>query len=86
MRSETKRGEETMEEIMKKYINKKVVWNESYKDNISNDIEILDSICFHGGFDKLDEPVFLNKTKDRYMTLDYVKQNINEEIEEKKRC
>ena len=41
-----------MEEIMKKYINKKVVWNESYKDNISNDIEILDSICFHGGFDK----------------------------------
>jgi hypothetical protein len=86
MRSETKRGEETMEEIMKKYINKKVVWNESYKDNISNDIEILDSICFHGGFDKLDEPVFLNKTKDRYMTLDYVKQNINEEIEENKRC
>ena len=78
MRSETKRGEETMEEIMKKYINKKVVWNESYKDNISNDIEILDSICFHGGFDKLDEPVFLNKTKDRYMTLDYVKQNIVE--------
>jgi hypothetical protein len=86
MRSETKRGEETMEEIMKKYINKKVVWNESYKDNISNDIEILDSICFHGGFDKLDEPVFLNKTKDRYMTLDYVKQNINEEIEEDKQC
>jgi hypothetical protein len=75
-----------MEEIMKKYINKKVVWNESYKDNISNDIEILDSICFHGGFDKLDEPVFLNKTKDRYMTLDYVKQNINEEIEEDKQC
>ena len=63
---------------MKKYIRKEVVWNESYKDNMLNDTEILDSICFYGGFDKLDEPVFLNKKKDRYMTLEYVKQNIME--------
>ena len=63
---------------MKEYIGKKVLWNQDYKDGQPKDIITIDSICYEGGFDNLDEPVFLNKAKDRYMTLDYVKKYIKE--------
>tara|TARA_R100001198_G_C5226465_1_gene206945 strand:- start:169 stop:369 length:201 start_codon:yes stop_codon:yes gene_type:complete len=61
---------------MKKYLGKKVLWNQDYGDNQPKDIITIDSICYNGGFDQVDEPVFLNKSKDRYMTLDYVKKYI----------
>ena len=65
-----------MYNIMREYLGKKVLWNQDYKDGQPKEFIIIDSICFKGGFDKLDEPVFLNKSKDRYMTLDYVKKFI----------
>ena len=61
------------------YIGKKVLWDHDYGDGQPKDIITIDSICYEGGFDKLNEPVFLNKSKDRYMTLDYVKKFIMEE-------
>ncbi len=39
------------------------------------EIETIDRISWDGGFDGVNEPVFLNKEGDRWMTLDYVKQN-----------
>ena len=67
------------EKDVKEYIGKKVWWNQDYGDGQPKDVVTIDSICYKGGFDKLNEPVFLNKSKDRYMTLDYVKKNIKEE-------
>ena len=66
------------EKDVKEYIGKKVLWNQDYGDGQPKDVVTIDSICYKGGFDKLNEPVFLNKSKDRYMTLDYVKKNIKE--------
>ena len=61
---------------MGKYIGKKVLWSQDYRDGQPREIITIHSICFNGGFDNLDEPVFFNKSKDRYMTLDYVKKYI----------
>ena len=63
---------------MKEYLGKKVLWDQDYGDGQPKDIVKIDSICYEGGFDSLDEPVFLNKSKDRYMTLAYVKKFIKE--------
>ena len=57
------------------YLGKVVNWLDDI-DEGEQEKETLDSVCFQGGFDKLDEPVFLNKDKDRWFTLDYVKQNL----------
>jgi len=59
--------------VMKGYLGKKVLWDQDYGDGKPKDIIKIDSICLKGGFDELNEPVFLNKSKDRYMTLDYVR-------------
>ena len=64
---------------MKEYLGKKVLWNQDYGDGQPKYIVKIDSICYEGGFDNLDEPVFLNKSKDRYMTLAYVKKFIRED-------
>jgi len=61
---------------VKEYLGKTVLWNQDYDDGQPKDIIVLDSICYNGGFDELNEPVFLNKEKDRYVTLDYVKSFI----------
>lgn len=61
---------------MKKYIGSKVLWNQDYRDGQPKDIVTIDSICYNGGFDRLNKPVFLNKSKDRYMTLNYVRKYI----------
>ena len=61
---------------MREYLGKSVLWNQDYGDGQLKETIILDSICYNGGFDELNEPVFLNKEKDRYVTLDYVKSFI----------
>ena len=48
------------------------------KDDMFVDIETIHSIDWDGGEDEYDEPVFLNKEGDRWMTLDYVKENLVE--------
>ena len=65
--------------VMKEYLGIKVLWDQDYGDGQPKDIITIDSICYEGGFDKLNEPVFLNKSKDRYMTLDYVKKHIRKD-------
>jgi len=61
---------------MRQYIGKYVLWNQDYKDNLSKFTLRLHNICLKGGFDRLDEPVFLTDCGSRYMTLDYVKENL----------
>lgn len=60
------------------FIGWKVTWITDYGDDLPNEIETIDRICWDGGFDGVDEPVFLNKEGDRWMTLAYVKQNFVE--------
>ena len=63
------------------YIGKQVRFITKYgldKDDMFVDIETIHSIAWDGGEDEYDEPVFLNKEGDRWMTLDYVKENLVE--------
>ena len=63
------------------YIGKQVRFITKYgldKDDMFVDIETIHSIDWDGGEDEYDEPVFLNKEGDRWMTLDYVKENLVE--------
>lgn len=74
--------------IYNPYIGKQVRFITKYgldKDDMFVDIETIHSIDWDGGEDEYDEPVFLNKKGDRWMTLDYVKENLveNKEAEEK---
>lgn len=74
--------------IYNPYIGKQVRFITKYgldKDDMFVDIETIHSIDWDGGEDEYDEPVFLNKEGDRWMTLDYVKENLveNKEAEEK---
>ena len=64
---------------MEKYIGRKVLWSQDYRDGQPKEIITIHSICHNGGFDNLGEPVFLNESKDRYMTLDYVKKYIKKD-------
>jgi len=74
--------------IYNPYIGKQVRFITKYgldKDDMFVDIETIHSIDWDGGEDEYDEPVFLNKEGDRWMTLDYVKENLveNKAAEEK---
>ena len=63
------------------YIGKQVRFITKYgldKDDMFVDFETIHSIDWDGGEDEYDEPVFLNKEGDRWMTLDYVKENLVE--------
>ena len=60
--------------LKKKYIGVKVIWNTDYGDGLPKEIVTIHSLCYKSGFDKLNNPVFFDKDKERYMELDYVKK------------
>ena len=74
----------TLKAIYTPYIGKQVRFITKYgldKDDMFVDIETIHSIDWDSDEGEYDEPVFLNKEGDRWMTLDYVKENLVENKE-----
>ena len=57
------------------FINKSFVWTTDYGDEYGFGIFNATSVDYTGGCDNLDEPVLVDK-HDRYVTLEYAKENL----------